>query len=789
MTPARAAWLCRLAVVLTVAVAYHDALPGEYVLDDYPAVVNNALIRDLGGTIRAWPHLTRPVTELTFALSYAAGGLSTTAFRLPNVAIHAAAALALFGLARVTLGLPRFAGRFAASGVWLAAAAAVLWAVHPLATQPVVYVCQRSQLLAGLFLLGTLYCLARGATASRRRGWWYALAVGSALLAVGSKQDAAVLPLLAVLYDRTFLAASWRGVARRGVFHLLVFLTLLTLSGSVLFAVRGSGTAAPADSALAAGEPSGTVPEAAPRPTAGFVGAKVTWWQYALTQCGVVTHYLRLAVWPHPLCFDYQDWPVADGVGEVAVPAAVIAVLLAGSAWLMWRRSAAGFPAVWVFLTLAPTSSVMPIDDVAVEHRMYTPLMGGVVLAVVGGWLVATRFGATGRRWAVGLAAAAVFGETAVTVSRISDYRTGVSVWESVLAVRPSNSRAHNNLAVALVGSDRLSDAIPHFARAAELRSTPGSHAVLAQAYLDAGRTADAVREFRAAAAAEPPPNEPRGYLRAADVTPYQISYNLGTALSDLGRWEEAVEEYRRAVRLNPRAFEPRLNLSRPLVALGRWQEAADTLEEAVRLRPEFALAHNNLGLVLARLGRPDDAVRHFERAVELNPADGRCYNGWGAVLVRTGKPRAAVEVFRRGLDCRPAHPQLAYALAHALRAAGEGRQSDDVYAQARRAAPGLAAQFAASAWALATHPRAELRDPPEAVRLAEMAAQATREQQADPLDALAAAYAAAGRFDEAVAYGEKATALAAGQPQRAADIRARVDRYRRREAYTQPAS
>ena len=131
-----------------------------------------------------------------------------------NLAAHIASGLLLLGIVRRTLLSRRFGNRFATAAAPLAALVALLWTVHPLLTEAVTYTIQRTEVLAGMFYLLTLYCVIRGDT-SRRRVAWNAAAVAACLLAVGSKEAAVSAPLMVLLYDRIFLSASWGDVFRR----------------------------------------------------------------------------------------------------------------------------------------------------------------------------------------------------------------------------------------------------------------------------------------------------------------------------------------------------------------------------------------------------------------------------------------------------------------------------------------------------------------------------------------------------------------------------------------------
>ena len=162
-------------------------------------------------------------------------------------------------------------------------------------------------------------------------------------------------------------------------------------------------------------------------------------------------HYLKLAVWPHPLVFDYGAQMMEPSPAVV-----VLLVLLIAATW--WgRRLASGFAGIWFFLILAPTSSVVPVTGQPVaEHRLYLPLAAVLMLGVLG---LHARLGR--RSLAVCLVLAVGLG--ALTVRRNADYRSEKSLWADTLAQVPDNPRAHYCLGHALEKEGRLTEALWHY--------------------------------------------------------------------------------------------------------------------------------------------------------------------------------------------------------------------------------------------------------------------------------------------------------------------------------------
>jgi tetratricopeptide (TPR) repeat protein len=358
---------------------------------------------------------------------------------------------------------------------------------------------------------------------------------------------------------------------------------------------------------------------------------------------------------------------------QVGPQAALIALLGAATLAALWLRPAAGYPAAWFFLVLAPTSSLLPIaTEVGAERRMYLPLAGLLVLMVTLGYLWLQRVAArdegghavrrrhlrVGPALVAGVAMALGF----ASALRNLEYRDPVVLWQSVLEYR-AFPRAQNNLGTELSKQHRYAESIPLYRQA--LQAQPESDEIrynLAQSLEHAGRCAEAIAEYRE-------------FLRRR---PDPIVHNLlGRLLSEQGQTAEAVAEYRAALRLDPAFADPYGNLGSVFLAEGRYQDAADQFASLLKLRPDDARAHNDLGLALAWQGKPDQAMVHHLRAVELQPDYAEAHFNLGVALTARGR----LEEGRRHLrEAVRLNPSMGSAAAAALRdlsgAAGDGDSS-----------------------------------------------------------------------------------------------------------------
>ena len=608
--PAWSSWLAGGLIVLAALAAYRGSFGGPFVYDDLPAIVENPTIRHLSSAALRPPPggLTvsgRPVLNLSLAVNYAISGTAVGSYHALNLLIHGLAGLVLWGLARRTLaGLPWRKREDAGPADLLGLAIALLWTLHPLQTESVDYVVQRAESLMGLFFLLTLYCSRRAMESAENdrpgRTVWSGLAVLACLLGMGTKEVMVSAPVIVLLYDRTFVAGTWREAWRR---RRGLYLGLAASWVPLALLVAGGG-----------GNRGGT---------AGF-GVAVTWWRYELTQLAAVAHYLRLAVWPSPLVFDYEP---SDALPAAGLGAAAVLLLLGATVWALRRRPAAGFLGAWFFLILAPTSLLPSGVQAVSEHRMYLPLAAVIAALAVG------LCSLCGRIPGLVFLALAALGLGGATARRTEDYRSNLALWADTAAKRPGNAFAQNNLGLALFAAGRVAEAQARYAQALQLDpANAQAHYNLANILAEGGRLPQAIAE----------------YGKALQLRPdfFEAHNNLGLADEKAGRPREAAAEFAATLRLAPDSFEAHCNLADVLAETGRTAESIREYEEALRLEPGSAPAHENLGMVLAQADRVTEAIGHFEAAVRLAPGDPELHYNLGLALDHAGRGAEAAAQF-----------------------------------------------------------------------------------------------------------------------------------------------
>ncbi len=594
--------IAALAAILAGAawIAYADSFAGVFVMDDKYAVLDNPHIKSLWPLTRAMsappenPVSGRPVASLTLAINYACAPddakdamvpgnpgsppgateqflRNVRGYHFVNLLLHVLAGLALFGVLRRTLATEALRARFGPWATALSFAAALFWLVHPLTTDAVTYIAQRTEVLMGLFLLATLYCAIRAGepgTTRRASAWWTAGACAACALGMGSKQTMVAAPLLVWLWDWLF----GRGERRRWPLYVGLAATWAILAALVAH-------------------------ERWPH-SIGFNREGWTPWTYLLTQSGVVVHYLRLVFVPWPLVLDYDGWPMARSIADVAPYAALLVVLLAATLFGIVRRQPWGYIGAWCFATLAPSSSLLPLPtEIAAERRMYLPLAAVIALVVLVAFaagrealarLLAGRAqSAAGRTIAVMLAVAVALSLGSLTRARNRDYWSDERIWADTVAKRPDNPRARLNYGVDLSMARRDAEAEQQLREAVRLRETSApAHG------------------------------------------------NLGAVLCRLGRLDEGIPHLERALALDPEFTDAYPNLGEAYAARGQRAPAARYYALAVDGSPDNPFFLNRLGWFLATA--PEDSIRDGTRAVDVASRAVRLTSGQDVMSLET---------------------------------------------------------------------------------------------------------------------------------------------------------
>jgi tetratricopeptide (TPR) repeat protein len=615
------AWGTAALVAVAVTGVYGRAIHFPFIFDDSISIQTNETIVSLWplwgdeghrgplNPSKFLPTSGRPLVNLSFALNYWFGELQPAGYRIANMFLHLGSAVLLGAIVRRTLRRPYFAHHFDDSADWLSMAVALLWAVHPLHTEAVSYVTQRTELMVAFFYLATLYCSLRywaaGAPATADypqvhggdlgtglkspSSGWLVLASMSCLAGAASKEVMATAPLVILLFERAFVAGSLVKSLRQswplycGLACSCLLLLLLHRS-----APRGDSV--------------------------GFhlgVPAHV-WW---LTQTKVLLMYLKLVAWPWPLVIHY-DLPYVNSLAESWMYWLPIALLGFTTLALLWRNHAVGFLSAAVFAVLAPTLVVPIVTEAAAERRMYLPLAAILPLAVVGGYQAVrslahrstvTQQSLRAWRWPTFSAAVVIIlvaaTWSAVSFRRLGAFESEMTLWRQAVRLQPHDHIAHANLGTQLFNAGHLQEAMKHYHEAIRLKpDSSQAHYNLALGLLKLKQPREAAAEFREAVRYMP--DSPR------------LMNNLGVALFIAGDNDEAIRVFQQTIKLDPTMWRAYDNLGSAFSRAKRYSEAIKCFEQALRFHSQAVDVYSHLADAQARLQQYPAAIETLEKAL-----------------------------------------------------------------------------------------------------------------------------------------------------------------------------
>lgn len=587
----RWAWLLRpstqIGLILLVGLAiYLHTLHAPFIYDDRGCIRMNPAIRDLSYYFDFDKVLAlnlaadlknsfalRPVAYLTFTLNYMVNGLDEFGYHLVNTAIHLCNAVFVYllvtrTLQRAPLAEPTNDGSFRLSRI-LPLLVGLLFVVHPLQTQAVTYIVQRFTSLATLFYLGVLllYICARTAQRSTLRWSCYGLALALTILAMKTKEVAFTLPVIMLLYDLFFLPEETR---KERWLLIPFFLTMGMVPATLTWLVQAT-----------AADVSGTVLSQSMN-LVNFSG--ISRWDYLMTQFGVIVTYLRMLLLPFGQNLDH-DYRLAHSFFEMKVIASFLfllslfsgAIVLAVRSFREEGRNAErliAFGILWFFVTISVESSIIPIDDLLVEYRLYLPSFG-LFLAMIVALAHAVDKGFLPRPLFLYGAGLTVILLSTVTYNRNSLYNDTIRMYQDVVAKSPGKLRALDGLAYAYQLNEQYDEAIDAFSKLVEM--TP-------------------------------------------DKADYQAA--LGHAYLGKRQFNEAFTWLRRAIALDPNNFSAYYNLGLAYLETGQPREGEKALLTALQINQHYGVALYTLAQLYEVQGRRDEAIARYRELLASYPDD-----------------------------------------------------------------------------------------------------------------------------------------------------------------------
>ncbi len=599
-------------VCTAVTCLYRPALSaGALCFDDDQYLTGNPLVQNPGWT-SARRFLTeilkpstvggyyQPLAMISLMLDYADGGRpgNLRAFHRTSLVLHVLNTALIVVLLYLLFRQP-----------WAAAMAGLLFGVHPLTADSVVWIAERKTLLAACFSLLSLIAFvcyaestaershaAAGGPQRRQAGragpgrhkgvFWYALCWMGYLSALLSKPTSTPLPLLMLLLDYWPL----RRLGRRAILEKVPLLVLGLAFAIITFLSQRS----------AAGVY--YVTESSPL-------------RLPLVLCHNIVFYLRLVVWPAGLSAHYP-YPEPISILHPRILAGVVGTLLLIPAmWLLYRRAPAVLTGIlFFFIAVFPAIGVIGFaDTIAANRYTYLPLLGILIIAawLLGGlWRARSKTSGSlwsGRVMACSLVAALTAAEAMATRQYLALWQDTETLYRHMARQSPRAWAVHYTLGNILMQKGNTQEAITVFEHTLDIRpDSVLSHNNLGLAYSRLNRLEEAAAHYR------------RAISLQADYA--EAHNNLGNILARQARLDEARQEYRQALQLRSTYVEANLNLANVLAMQGLFDEAIAQLRRGVESSPDQPVLHCNLANLLATSARYEEAVQHYQQALRLRP-------------------------------------------------------------------------------------------------------------------------------------------------------------------------
>jgi tetratricopeptide (TPR) repeat protein len=507
------------------------------------------------------PHrIYRPVSCLSFALNYYLGGLDVFGYHLVNISIHFITAVFLFLFIYHTLSLPLLRDRYAEKAYFIALLSTVLWAINPVQSQAVTYIVQRMASMAGMFYIISMYLYLRARTAenNRNRFIFYLLAISAFLLALGSKENAVMVPFSLALFEIFLLQeAPWLNIKR----HLGIYLSiigLLSLAGLLYFHLKD----------LNIFEYLST----------GYQNRPFTFGQRLLTEPRIIVFYISLLLYPVSTRLNVAH-DIDISISLFTPLTTVISLFLITGIIILAVYKSKKYPLIafcvcFFFLNHIVESSFLPLELIF-EHRNYIPSMF-FFLPIAIGFSAALHYYESKRTMQYILTAFIILflvGLGHSTFIRNFTWKNEKALWIDAVEKSPDIARPHHNLA---------------------------------RYYQDKGYKAEALSEYQKALS---------GLMIHRKDLYFTSYYNLGKLYADNRDYEKAEAYYKKALRIHP-AFPAALNnLATLYDRKGEIEKAYEYLERSFRLNPYNALTNLNLGLFYLKRGLPEKAISYLEMA------------------------------------------------------------------------------------------------------------------------------------------------------------------------------
>ena len=630
---------CVVLLILISLLTYFNSLKGSFQFDDIPLIKSHWLINmeAFFDHPRSGQIGNRPVVYWTYALNNQLALHQVFGFHLINLALHIGVTLLIF----FTLWRTRY---LQSKFDWLfPLTTALLFSLHPLNTDSVSYISSRSSLLTTFFYLLTLYFFLSFFCHKNKPRFTTklilsVLVVSGIYFSIASKLIGATLPVMLTIWYWSFIGRKQYPVFHKAITNnrsVFIGLTIVTIISIVIIVFGDRWIYMPLDQGL---QLFGRTP-------------------YLMAQLKVIIfYYLKLFYFPFNLNVDI-GFPFSSPITDPTIIFSGLIIIASILAILKWRNVWVVFGTSWFFITLAPTSSFIPLNDLAVEHRMYLPMSLG--LCLITGLGIKKLSALLRLRFLLVLLIAL----GATTANRNADWVSKLNLWKDSSKKNPFSPRPHNNVGEAYYEKGNLAKATYHFEKS--VANIP----IFMTNQFNLQNSKFFLKEKNRLTE-----KGDKNILKSPlslkiDAELVEPHYNLATVYLDQGQLDKAEKEYLKVQAIRPGHLPSKIGLSSVYNQKGLYDKALSLLEKAIKENISnssiiFALARSNLGELYGKTGRVEDAIIEWKSALKIDPSLLPAHFNLGTAYMMTGQLNLAKNAFKHCLKLNSRHKPALFNLA-----------------------------------------------------------------------------------------------------------------------------
>ena len=629
----------KLILSLLIMLVYGNTILNSFHFDDIPSILEKPWIRGWDKIPQfIFSVFQRPLVILSFNLNYAISEFEVWSYHVFNICFHIIASLLVFKFVQQIMFFlkdisnTKYPHLFSWPYI-----AALVFALHPLSTQSVTYISSRSSILATIFYLSGLILFFRGFGERKfhknpGRIYFFGSAIFLFLGGV-TKEIIVTFPAALFLFHYYFISieSPEKWISKNLKWILLLLIPLFAGVGYKQFLGGGFLTASSAELSSS------------------------TWF---LTQTSVVPfEYFRKFLFPFNLNLDIsfpilsnwlnpKNWMGIFSLGLLITLWIRISIgIKKKGPWEIEKRCA-GFSLAWIFLTLLPTSSFIPLLDAVMEHRTYLPLVGFALLATaILSWAYRTVTSLNSNDLPISLVQTGMLLIlvlfSMIIIDRNKVWKDELTLWADARQKSPGLVRPYNNLGEAHDKLGNYDQAIGEFKEA--LKINPKYFFGLnnlGNIYGKQGKYEEAISYFQ------------KALHQKSDYSP--AYYNIARAYHLIGKKQEAAESYRKAIQFNPYFEQAFYNLAYLSMELSGFDEAIENFNKFIKMQPNHSRAHFGLGNALMVKGQLDLAMLEYRLSGKLDPTFAFPYMNMANIQMQTKNIPAALENYQKALKINP---------------------------------------------------------------------------------------------------------------------------------------